>query len=183
MLSSGFWYLVRIASLFAPRGYMPRERIWNMKIVTATAIDSKGILDLQRLAYQSEAQRYKDYSIDPLRQTLAEITEQFKTHTFLKTVVDNRIIGTVRAFEENGTCHVGRLAVDPHMQNQGIGQALMMNIEKCFHSKRFELFVGTKSEKNIHLYKKCGYTIFKKSRYGCGDIEVYYMEKVCEKNP
>ena len=34
----------------------------------------------------------------------------------------------------------------------------------------------------IAFYKKCGYTIYKKSKYGCGDIEVYYMEKLCEKN-
>jgi ribosomal protein S18 acetylase RimI-like enzyme len=154
-----------------------------MEITTANAIDSEDILYLQKLAYKSEAERYNDYNIDPLKQTLAEITEQFKTHIFLKAVVENRIIGTVRAFEENGTCHIGRLAVDPHMQNQGIGQALMKEIEKRFHPKRFELFVGTKSEKNIHLYKKCGYSIYKKSKYGCGDIEVYYMEKACEKNP
>jgi len=47
------------------------------------------------------------------------------------------------------------------MQNQGIGTILMKEIEKCFTPKRFELFVGSKSGKNIYLYQKLGYSIFK----------------------
>jgi GNAT superfamily N-acetyltransferase len=149
-----------------------------MEILRANVTDAEEILKLQKLAYQSEAERYNDYNITPLKQNLSEIIEQFKTHIFLKTISEKKIVGTVRAYEENGTCFIGRLAVDPKMQNQGIGTALMKEIEKLYSPKRYELFVGTKSDKNIYLYKKLGYDIYKKSDYGCGKIEIFYMEKV-----
>lgn len=153
-----------------------------MEILRSSIADAEEILRLQKSAYQSEAERYNDYNITPLKQTLAEIIEQFKTHIFLKAVSENKIIGTVRAYEENETCYIGRLAVDPEMQDQGVGKALMKEIEKLYRPKRYELFVGTKSDKNIYLYKKLGYTIYEKSKYGCGEIEIFYMEKISKAN-
>ena len=41
-----------------------------MEITQATAEDAAAILALQRLAYQSEAEVYGDFSIPPLTQTL-----------------------------------------------------------------------------------------------------------------
>lgn len=151
-----------------------------MEILQATVADAVEILTLQKLAYQSEAERYNNYDIPPLKQTVEEIKDQFKNHVFLKAVSEGIIIGTVRAYEENGTCYIGRLAVHPDSQNRGIGTALMKALEGCFKPERFELFVGSKSDKNIYLYKKLGYTIHKTEKYGCGDIEIFYMEKYCK---
>ncbi len=151
-----------------------------MRISQATIEDAREILALQKLAYRIEAARYNNYSIPPLKQTLEEIKSEFKDHIFLKAVIAGKIVGTVRAYEENGTCYVGRLAVHPEMQNKGIGTALMQKIEEYCKPKRFELFVGSKSDNNIHLYKKLGYHIFKTAKYEIGSIEIFYMEKIME---
>jgi GNAT superfamily N-acetyltransferase len=151
-----------------------------MEILQATIADAEEILTLQKLAYQSEAERYSNYNIPPLTQTLDEIKDQFRNHIFLKAVSEGRTIGTVRAYEENGTCYIGRLAVHPDSQNRGIGTALMKAIEGYFKPQRFELFVGSRSDKNIYLYKKLRYAVCKTEKYGCGDIEVFYMEKHCK---
>ena len=45
----------------------------NMMIERAKIEDAKEILDLQKLAYQSEAEIYNDYTIPPLTQTLEEM--------------------------------------------------------------------------------------------------------------
>jgi ribosomal protein S18 acetylase RimI-like enzyme len=151
-----------------------------MKISQATIDDAEEILCLQKLAYRIEADRYNDDNISPLKQTLEEIKEQFKNHIFLKAVSNRKIIGTVRAYEENGVCYLGRLAVHTEMQNRGIGTALMQEIEKYYKPMRFELFVGSKSDNNIHLYKKLGYHIFKTAKYEIGNIVISYMEKIRE---
>ena len=143
----------------------------NMNILQATIDDAEEILQIQKLAYQSEAELYGDYDIPPLKQTVEELRDQFKNHVILKAVSGAAIIGTVRAYEENGTCHIGRLAVNPGHQNRGVGTALMKVIEGCFNPQRFELFTGSKSVKNLHLYEKLGYTLYKKEKHGCGDIE------------
>ncbi|HMK49838.1 MAG TPA: GNAT family N-acetyltransferase, partial [Thermodesulfovibrionales bacterium] len=95
-----------------------------MEILQATVADAEDILVIQKLAYQSEAELYGNYDIPPLKQTVEELRDQFKDHVILKAILDNRIIGTVRAYEENGTCYIGRLAVHPEFQNQGAGTAL-----------------------------------------------------------
>jgi ribosomal protein S18 acetylase RimI-like enzyme len=148
-----------------------------MEIMHAELSDAEDILKLQKLAFQEEAHRYNDSDIPPLQQTITELKTQFKTHLILKAIIDGKIIGTVRAYEEDGTCFIGRLAVHPDVQNRGIGAALMIEIERQFNPSRYELFVGAKSENNIHLYTKLGYTAFTKAGECCGSVETLFMEK------
>ena len=133
-----------------------------MNIEQATGSDAEIILRLQKLAYQSEAKRYNDNTIPPLIQTLDEMRVDFKKQTILKAVMSGRIIGSVRAYMEKGTCYIGRLIVDPDYQNRGIGTRLIHHIESRFEeADRFELFTGHESKEALHLYHKLGYTMFK----------------------
>ncbi|MCX5693873.1 MAG: GNAT family N-acetyltransferase [Candidatus Omnitrophica bacterium] len=148
-----------------------------MKILRADIKDAEEILRLQRLAFYSEAEIYNDYNIPPLKQTLDEFKREFKDRVFLKAVLDSKIVGAVRIYEKNGTCYIERLIVSPDMQGRGIGTAILKKIDGYFKVKRLELFTGTKSEKNISLYEKLGYSIFKVEPYHHGAIEMAYMEK------
>ena len=133
----------------------------EMNIEQATHDDAEIILNLQKIAYQSEARRYNDGTLPPLVQTLNEIQTDFKKQVVLKAVLAGKIIGSVRAYEENGTCFIGRLIVDPEYQSRGIGTELMHHIEGRFReADRFELFTGHESKEALHLYHKLGYTEF-----------------------
>lgn len=133
-----------------------------MNITKACIIDATEILELQKLAFISEAKIYNDFSIPPLLQTLNEIKEDFKSYIFLKYVEDGKIIGSVRGHIENDVCIVERLIVSDNFQGRGIGTNLMNKIEKAFcDCARYELFTGKKSLRTISLYEKLGYTIFK----------------------
>jgi len=139
--------------------------------------DAEEILALQKLAYQSEAQLYDDYSIPPLTQTLDDINAQFQTHVFLKAMNNSAIIGSVRAYEKDGTCYIGRLIVHPVHQNKGIGKLLMREIENYFSKiERFELFTGSESQKNIQFYQNLGYQRYKFEKLS-DVIEFVYLEK------
>lgn len=132
-----------------------------MEIIKATIEDAEEILALQKRAYESEAKLNNDYSIPPLTQTLDEILEEFETQLFLKAVQDGKIVGSVRGYRKNDTCHIGRLVVEEAYQNQGIGKKLLKAIEEAFAPiRRYELFTSTMSEKNIYLYQKAGYSIY-----------------------
>lgn len=151
-----------------------------MIIDQATIGDAKEILTLQKLAYQSEAEIYDDFNISPLTQTLEEMKDEIGDKYFLKAIVNDKIIGSVRAFVKEETCYIGRLIVYPDFQNQGIGTKLMNEIERFFsEAKRFELFTGNKSKRNIYLYQKLGYSIFRTEKV-TEDLELVYLEKTLE---
>ncbi len=134
-----------------------------MRIGPANAEDLEEILALQRLAFQSEAERYDDYTLPPLTQTLEGIRADLEGMVILKASVDGRIVGSVRAYAEEGTCHICRLVVHPDFQRQGIGRQLMREIERRFaHVQRFELFTGHASTPALRLYEGLGYTEFKR---------------------
>ena len=148
-----------------------------MRVERATVDDAEEILSLQKLAYQSEAEIYDDFTIPPLTQTLEGIKKDFENQMFLKAVENGRIIGSVRAFVKEGTCYVGRLIVHPNFQNQGIGAQLMGRIEEIFkEAPRFEIFTGHRSERNLHLYEKLGYQRFKAVKAN-EKLTIVYLEK------
>ena len=110
--------------------------------------------------------------------SLLDIKEEFKDHVFLKVSDKGRIIGSVRGYEKDGTCYVGKLIVDPNFQNRGIGSQMMREIEKRFkNAKRFELFTGDRSEKNLHLYEKFRYRPFKEKQI-TDKVRLVFLEKV-----
>ena len=150
----------------------------NMRIELATVEDAPPILDLQKLAYRSEAAIYNDYSIPPLIQTLEEMRADCTNLVVLKALAGERIVGSVRAGMDSETCLIGRLVVHPDLQNRGIGTSLLAEIESRFEDRagRFELFTGHKSERNIYLYKKLGYRVFKTERVK-ENLELVYLEK------
>ena len=135
------------------------------------------ILALQKSAYQIEAAIYNDFTIQPLRQTIEELREEYQKQTVLKVEIDGEIVGSVRAFQKDRTCFVGKLIVQPSFQNRGIGSALLLSVENLFpEAERFELYTGSKSEKNLYLYSKNGYKVFNQQPL-TDSITLNYLEK------
>ena len=148
-----------------------------MLIIKAERDDLQEILDLQYLAYQSEAMLLNNFSIPPLKQTLEEVKQEFDNGIFLKVVdKDGVIIGSVRAYAKNGTLFIGKLIVQPNLQGQGIGTNLLTEIEKVCPQERFELFTSDRSEKNIRLYERLGYVKFREQEV-TPELKFIYLRK------
>ncbi len=148
-----------------------------MNIRSARKEELPIILTLQKIAYRQEAERYNDYSMPPLAQTLGQLEEEFNSKVILVAEINGIIVGSVRGEAKNCTCFIQRLFVSPDFQDQGIGTSLLMEVEKKFKdSIRYELFTGSKSKKNIHLYRKSGYRIFKSEKQS-DNVDIVYMEK------
>jgi ribosomal protein S18 acetylase RimI-like enzyme len=145
-------------------------------IKKAERSDLKEILQLQYIAYQSEADLFGSRDIPPLKQSLDEVVEEWNSGTILKMTDNNTIIGSVRAKESEGTVYIGKLMVHPNHRHKGYGSMLLSEIEKCFPDKRYELFTSTRSLDNIRLYQKLGYTIFARKVVN-DELEFVYMEK------
>jgi GNAT superfamily N-acetyltransferase len=149
----------------------------KMKIEAATIEDAPQILALQKLAYLSEAEIYDDYEIAPLTQTLDALRTDFENQVILKASVNGIIVGSVRGYMEKGTCFIGRFMVHPDSRNKGIGKQLMNRIEAYFpDAERFELFTGHKSERNLYLYQKLGYSVYRTDKI-TNNLALVFLEK------
>lgn len=130
----------------------------DTSILKAEPEDAPAILALQKNAYLSEALIYDGIDLPPMTQTLEGMRQDMRIQTVLKAVADGRIVGSVRAEQENGICKIGRLIVEPALQGKGLGTRLMAAIENAFpDADAWELFTGEKSVKNLKFYQRLGY--------------------------
>ena len=132
----------------------------DFEIVKAQREDLDEILQLQYLAYQSEAALFGSKDIPPLKETIEEVIEEYNEGLVLKMMCGDKIIGSVRAKEKDGTVYIGKLMVHPDHQKHGYGKRLLLEVENYFPGKRYELFTSTRSTDNIRLYNSVGYKEF-----------------------
>jgi ech hydrogenase subunit C len=131
-------------------------------ILRAEKSDAPEILALQKVCYRSEAEIYGDASLPALQQTLEEMQADFDRKVFLKAVLNGKIIGSVRGYEEDQTAYIARVIVHPFFRHRGIGHRLLDDIEHLFaHVKQFEVFTGAQSKMNIAQFTKRGYETVK----------------------
>ena len=151
--------------------------IMDKPVITKACLeDLQEILQLQYLAYQSEAALFGSNDIPPLKQTIDEVIEEYHKGVILKLVADNKIIGSIRAWETEGTVHVGKLMVHPDYRHCGYGTKLLNEIESYFSQKRFVLFTSTRSINNLRMYQRMGYKEFERKDV-TAELEFIYLEK------
>ena len=147
-----------------------------VEIISATEEDLSEILELQRIAFKEEAELLDNFEIQPMIQTLDELIDEFHKGIILKAVLDDKIIGSVRAYAEGDTVYIGKLMVHPDNRGEGLGKRLLSSIEEEFVCNRFELFTTVHSEKNLRLYEEAKYVRFKEET-DVDDISYVYLEK------
>jgi ribosomal protein S18 acetylase RimI-like enzyme len=149
----------------------------ELLVVPARVRDAEALLKLQYLCYQTEAALYDDYTIPPLVQSLTQLLAEYDTHRILAIRLGEEVIASVRGQLVDGTGHIGRLIVHPRLQHRGLGTRLMHALEEYFSAAdRYELFTGHRSEQNLRLYRRLGYTDFREE-VASPALRIIYLEK------
>lgn len=173
--------VVQSLSVLEEKHKLMTEALNNLdKILTERAdkSDAPGILTLQLIAYQSEAEVYGDDSVPALLQTPEQLQADMDRMIFLKAVVNKKIVGSIRGYLADGTAHICRMAVHPFFSGAGLGLRLFREMEAQFpEAKRFEVFTGSKSTRNIHLCEKLGYAQFKTEEFSPAVSWVYLQKE------
>lgn len=122
--------------------------------------DAGEVLTVQRAAFASEALIYGNPDMPPLTQTLEELRAELVENLGCVAVTDHRIVGAVRARLDGRLLLIGRLAIAPDQQGEGLGTLLLAAVEErgCeVGATEAELFTGALSEANQRLYEREGY--------------------------
>ncbi|MET0423392.1 MAG: GNAT family N-acetyltransferase [Actinoplanes sp.] len=152
-----------------------------LPVADATADDLEGILKLQYLCYQGEAQRYDFWTIPALTQSLAALTEELAAQPMLVVRLPGEpaeVVGSVRGEQVGDTFHIGRLVVHPRLQRQGIGRRLLHAIEdRAGAATRLEVYTGHRSTEFLGVYADAGYREFRTEPVS-DLLRLTYLEKV-----
>ena len=153
----------------------------SVTISAATEHDAEQILKLQYLCYQSEAALYGDYGIPPLTQSLQDLRAELTEGCVLVARLGEEVVGSVRGTVDlDGTARIDRLMVHPRMQRHGLGGRLLGLLEDRLSADlaatRYRLFTGHRSEGNLRLYRRAGYSKVGTERVS-GDLSLVTLEK------
>lgn len=143
--------------------------------------DSAGeLLTVRRAAFVTEAQLYDDPHIPALTQSLEELRADLARPDVVTIGgwLAGRLAGSVRVELEANRALLGRLAVAPDLQGQGIGMKLIMAVLQFLPEQTEEVwaFTGQDSKQSLSLYAKHGFE--HEYDQNAGDLTYAYMRKI-----
>lgn len=153
----------------------------DTEIRPIAASDAGEVLTLQRAAFTQEALIYGDPDMPALTQSLEELEFELRENLGCVALIGARIVGAARARAADGLLLVGRIAIAPDMQGEGIGSALLEAVEargRDAGCREAELFTGSFSVANIELYERLGYRETQRVDQGDGIAEVYLRKEI-----
>ncbi|QDB80131.1 GNAT family N-acetyltransferase [Georgenia sp. 311] len=138
------------------------------------------LLTVRRAAFVTEAQLYGDPNIPALTQTLPELRADLARADVvtLGAWAGTRLVGSIRVELEDERANLGRLAVVPDLQGQGLGTQLLMAVLEYLpeQTKEVWVFTGQDSKQNLSMYAKHGY----EHQYDqhTGDLTYAYLRRI-----
>ena len=152
----------------------------ELRIDVVDAEHAGELLTVRRAAFVTEAQLYGDPNIPALTQTLPELVEDLARPDVVTIGgwLGGRLAGSIRVGLEENRALLGRLAVVPDLQGQGIGTKLIMAVLQYLPEQTEEVwvFTGQDSKQNLSLYAKHGF----EHQYdqNAGDLTYAYLRKI-----
>ncbi len=156
------------------------EQLTDLRIDTVDDAHAGELLTIRRAAFVSEAQILDDPHIPPLTQTLDELRSDLANPSVvtLGAWSGTRLVGSVRVEIDGGKATLGRFAVVPDLQQQGIGKALLLNVPGHLPAGITEIwvFTGKDSVANIAMYGKHGFA--HEFDQTTGDLTYAFLRKI-----
>jgi len=127
-----------------------------IRIRPATEADFPALLQVQQAAFAEYANVYQVSGWTT--ETLESLREDAKEKHIFVAETDGAIVGSVRFWTVAGVCVIRLLSVSPAYQGQGIGKALLREIEQAA-ADAHKLYACTmlRTARNIRFFLGLGY--------------------------
>jgi len=127
-----------------------------IRVRPATDADFSVLLEIQQRAFGEYADVYEVSAWTT--ETLDSLRDDAREKRILVAEADGAVVGSVRFWNVAGVCVVRLLSVSPGYQKQGIGKALMLEIERVMtDAHKFYACTMLRTARNIHFFSTLGY--------------------------
>lgn len=151
-----------------------------LSITPAVPEDAAVIHEIQMRAFAEEGRLSGTQQLPPLMEAVESIELLIRTQTVLIAKDGERIVGSARGIVEESVCTIRGVLVEPSYQKQGIGAALLHEVEQRHPDiERFELTTNTLVPGNVAFYERRGYKVNELTKYG-EKIILAQMSKVAQ---
>jgi GNAT superfamily N-acetyltransferase len=129
----------------------------DLTLRPGTEADAPEVLVLQRCCWVTEAIANDRLDIPALHEELEDVRAWVGTAWLLRD--GPRLVGGVRASLSGDAWSIGRLMVAPDLRGRGLGARLLAHAEAVAPEgvRRFALFTGARSTRNLAMYERAGY--------------------------
>ncbi|QWF85129.1 GNAT family N-acetyltransferase [Amycolatopsis sp. CA-230715] len=131
------------------------------RLSSVTPDDCAELFVLQRCCWAQEALVNDTLDIPALHESLEDVREWTKTWSTWIVRLGPRLIGAVRGQLDGDAWEIGRLMVAPDLAGRGLGRRLLAHAERQapVEARRYTLFTGARSARNIAMYERAGYRL------------------------
>lgn len=153
----------------------------NLQLRGIRPDDAGEVLTLQRAAFVQEALIYDTPQMAALTQDLDALRAELIDNDGVVALIGPRMVGALRARRDGELLLIGRIAVAPDVQGEGVGSALLAAVEdrgRQAGATEAELFTGSLSVANIALYEREGYVESERVTGDDGIEEVYLRKRL-----
>ena len=154
----------------------------DVRIETLGPDHAGELLTIRRAAFVTEAQQFNDPHIPALTQTLDELAEDLAADSTITLGAwqGSRLVGSIRVGIEGSKATIGRLAVAPDLQGQGIGTQLLLALTAHLPEDTTEIwvFTGKNSTHNLAMYNDASDEL--QFDDVAGDLTFAFFRKVLE---
>jgi predicted N-acetyltransferase YhbS len=125
-------------------------------IRSATEADFPALLLVQQAAFGEYANLYTVSGWTT--ETLDSLKEDAREKHIFVAEAEGTVVGSVRFWTVAGVCIIRLLSVNPTNQGQGVGKALIREIEQAAtDAHKFYACTMLRTARNIHLFMSLGY--------------------------
>jgi predicted N-acetyltransferase YhbS len=122
----------------------------------ATEADFPPLLQVQQAAFGEYANAYTVSGWTT--ETMESLREDAKEKHIFVAEAEGAVVGSVRFWTVAGVCIIRLLSVSPAHQGQGVGKALIREIEQAAtEAHKFYACTMLRTARNIHLFFSLGY--------------------------
>jgi len=133
----------------------------DIKIARTNIDEAQRLYTIQKHAFGSDLEKYKDYATNPAVETMNSFLQRMIFSYHYTIFINDEIAGSIdiRRISDDHFA-LNQLCLNPSLQNQGFGSKIMKMIEEMFpNAKKWSLKTQKDNERNRHFYEKAGYIL------------------------